>query len=151
MLKRPLVFTASIIGAILVLAFAKFDGPRGLEQKEPWTPSQLISPDDLAATLKEDPSSVHVFDIGPAGQIKHAVHIGAGRNPENVRALEQAVVDLPKDADIVLYCGCCPFKDCPNIRPTFRLLNDLEFTNHKLLDIENNLKVDWIDRGYPME
>ena len=55
-----------------------------------------------------------------------------------------------KKRNIVIYCGCCPFKDCPNIRPAFSLLNSMKFTNHKLLNLPLNLKTDWINHGYPM-
>jgi hypothetical protein len=37
------------------------------------------------------------------------------------------------------------------VRPAFKLLNDLQFTNAKLLDLSHNLKADWIDKGYPVE
>ncbi|MFT3945378.1 MAG: hypothetical protein QM763_00275 [Agriterribacter sp.] len=55
-----------------------------------------------------------------------------------------------KYKEIIVYCGCCPYKNCPNIRPAYAILNTLGFTNFKLLDLPQNLKVDWIDRGYPM-
>ncbi len=43
----------------------------------------------------------------------------------------------------------CTIANCPNIRPAFSLLNEMKFTNHKLLDIPKNIKVDWIDKGFP--
>jgi hypothetical protein len=57
---------------------------------------------------------------------------------------------LPKDANIVIYCGCCPFVKCPNIRPAFTLLNKMGFKKHKLLNLSHNVKTDWIDKGYPV-
>ncbi|HCS20823.1 MAG TPA: hypothetical protein DIW47_09730 [Bacteroidetes bacterium] len=57
---------------------------------------------------------------------------------------------MSRDAEIIIYCGCCPFSDCPNIRPAFEVLNELKFTNPKLLNLPKNLKADWIDKGYPM-
>jgi len=50
----------------------------------------------------------------------------------------------------VIYCGCCPFEHCPNVRPAFQLLNEMKFTNQKLLNLSTNLKTDWIDKGYPV-
>jgi thiosulfate/3-mercaptopyruvate sulfurtransferase len=64
--------------------------------------------------------------------------------------LREIVSKYPKDADIVIYCGCCPFKDCPNIRPAFNLLKEMNYTNTKLLNLPHNLKTDWADKGYPM-
>jgi hypothetical protein len=114
--------------------------------KEPWLSTQLIQPEELAKNIK----TTYIFNIGPAGLIKNAIDIGEGRDKNNVAKLKNEVSKLPKDANIVIYCGCCPFGDCPNIRPTFKLLNDMKFTNHKLLNLPKNLKVDWIDKGYPM-
>lgn len=59
--------------------------------------------------------------------------------------------NLNRNTEIVLLCGCCPFEHCPNIRPSFELMNEMKFTNHKLLNLSHNLKVDWIDKGYPMK
>lgn len=116
--------------------------------KEPWLSKQLIQPAELAKNINE--KNIYIFNIGPAGLIKNATDIGEGQDKKNVEKLKNEVSKLPKDANIVIYCGCCPFGDCPNIRPTFKLLNDLKFTNHKLLNLPKNLKVDWIDKGYPM-
>ncbi|MGV3540782.1 MAG: rhodanese-like domain-containing protein [Rufibacter sp.] len=118
---------------------------------EPWKSSQLMAPAELAKILKEENRiKTYVYNIGPAGYIKDAIDIGDGRDPESVQKLKKEVAKLPKDAQIVLYCGCCPFKNCPNVRPTFQLLNEMGFTHHRLLNLANNLKVDWIDKGYPM-
>ena len=68
----------------------------------------------------------------------------------NLKKLKDYLGTLKHDANIVIYCGCCPFDRCPNIRPAFTLLNTMGFKNHKLLNIRQNVKTDWIDRGYPM-
>jgi hypothetical protein len=120
-------------------------------QNEPWSEKQLMEPVALAAMMyKGESASVYIYNIGPSGLIKNAVDIGQGRDPNNLEKLKTELKTLPKDALIVLYCGCCPFKDCPNIRPPFALLNDMNFKNHRLLNLKQNLKVDWIDKGYPM-
>jgi len=92
-----------------------------------------------------------ILNIGPAGSIKGSVEIGPTSKQENLDKLKQTIESLPKDTRIVIYCGCCPFKNCPNIRPAFSLLNSMGFTNAQLLSIPKNLKVDWIEHGYPME
>jgi hypothetical protein len=121
------------------------------QQKEPWSAKQLMQPAELAALLKEAKGvKPIVYNIGPSGNIKDAVTIGNTKDEENLQKLKADLRKRSKDALIVLYCGCCPFKDCPNIRPAFQLLNQENFKNHKLLDIPQNLKVDWIDKGYPM-
>ena len=120
-------------------------------EKEPWSEKQLMQPMALANILND--TSVQgtlIYSVGPAGLIKNSIDIGEGKSPENLEKFRKELNNLPKDADIVIYCGCCPFKDCPNIRPAFDLLNKMGFTNHKLLNLPKNLKVDWIDQGYPM-
>ena len=56
---------------------------------------------------------------------------------------------LPKNKRVVIYCGCCPFEHCPNVRPAIQLLKQMKFTNYRLLDLPKNIKIDWIDKGYP--
>lgn len=131
--------------AFILLGFSKRPGG------EPWTQEQLMPPAELAKAISGGKAAnIHIFDIGPAGEIKGAVHIGEGRDPANIGKLRTELEKLPKDAQVVIYCGCCPFKNCPNVRPAFTLMNEMGFTNQRLLDLSENLKVDWIDKGYPM-
>ena len=135
---------ALVIVLLLVTAFNK-------KQTEPWTPDQLIQPESLAAVIN-DSTAVKplIISIGPAGLIKGAIKIGAAHEKENMAELKKLLSKEDKKRNIVIYCGCCPFKDCPNIRPAFSLLNSMKFTNHKLLNLPGNLKIDWINHGYPM-
>ena len=121
------------------------------QNAEPWTPEQLLSPDSLSAMIS-NPSTEKplIIDIGPAGSIKGSVEIGPVNKKENLKTLNDLLLKENKDREIVVYCGCCPYKNCPNIRPAFSLLNSLKFNNYKLLDLQNNLKMDWIDNVYPM-
>jgi len=118
---------------------------------EPWTQEQLMDPAVLAQMLNDPNAKVPVIlDIGSFGGIKNSVRIGAAREKANIEKLRQFLSNQPKDADIVIYCGCCPFADCPNIRPAFNVLKEMGFTNAKLLNLPRNLKTDWSDKGYPM-
>lgn len=121
------------------------------DKKEPWAENQLMRPSELAKMLNDSSAQIPLlYNIGPSGLIKNSIDIGEGKNTQNIEKFRKELSKLSKDADIVIYCGCCPFKDCPNIRPPFNLLNEMKFTNHKLLNLPQNLKVDWIDKGYPM-
>ncbi len=118
---------------------------------EPWTKEQLMEPSVLAEKLIDPSAKVPlILDVGPFGGIKNSIRIGPARDKANIEKLRRFLSNQPKDADIVIYCGCCPFEDCPNIRPAFRVLNEMEFTNAKLLNLPRNLKTDWSDKGYPM-
>jgi len=118
---------------------------------EPWKPEQLMAPADLAAIINNpDTLKPLIINVGPAGLIKDAVNIGPVNDKENLKRLKELLLKEKKDRQIVVYCGCCPFKNCPNIRPAFSLLNSMKFINPKLLDLPHNLKADWINYNYPM-
>lgn len=147
-------FLLKVKGSIvLVLMFLLFISSFAFLGKEPWKPGQLIEPEELAKLLTDTSVSNDpvILNIGPAGSIKGAVTIGSVDEAEGMELLKKAISGLSKDEKIVLYCGCCPFEHCPNIRPAFSLLSKMGFKNHLLLDLPQNLKVDWIDKGFPTE
>jgi thiosulfate/3-mercaptopyruvate sulfurtransferase len=136
--------------AIALILFISL-GVSAQNPTEPWTQKQLLEPADLAEVLNNpEAEQPIVFCVGPQAIIKNSIDIGPTNNQGNLKKLEQQLEKLPKDANIVIYCGCCPFKNCPNVRPAFDLLNEMQFTNQKLLNLPHNVKVDWISKGYPM-
>jgi len=141
------IFLFFTIAAFVIL----FNNVSVQAQNDSWTPQQLLAPADLAKVLK-DPKSPQpiVFCIGMDAIIKGSIDVGPAVMPENLNTLKLKVGKLPKNAPIVVYCGCCPFSRCPNIGPAMQLLKDMKFTNYKLLNLPQNVKVDWIDKGYPM-
>lgn len=119
---------------------------------ELWKKEQLIEPSELAAIINNPKAKKPIiYSVGPGADIVGSIEMGAAQEKENLDKLREALGKLDKNTEIVLLCGCCPFEDCPNIRPSFELLNEMKFTNHKLLNLPHNLKVDWIDKGYPMK
>ncbi len=145
-MKSTIIFIPCAV-VVLVLATLSF---RSMNE-EPWKPEQLLAPAELAKTIG-DPAAKQplVFSIGPGAVIRGSIDIGPGRDSNNIKKLREQLSQLPKDANIVIYCGCCPFVHCPNIRPAFTLLNEMKFTHPQLLNIEHNIKTDWIDKGYPV-
>ncbi len=139
---------SSLIGLALILCVVI--AQVGWKNAEPWRPDQLLEPADLAETINT-PSAKKplIISVGPAASIKTSVGVGPGSEAENLAKLEKLLSKEPKDREIVIYCGCCPFKNCPNVRPAFTKLNELGFKNHKLLNLTKNLKTDWLDKGYP--
>jgi thiosulfate/3-mercaptopyruvate sulfurtransferase len=145
--KIPVIILFTIIASLYACGQGTSTG-----SKEPWTEKQLLDPAELAKTLNNpDSPQPYLFCIGPQAVIKGSVYIGPTREKANLDALAKELDKLPKNADIVIYCGCCPYANCPNVRPAFELLNKKQFTNHKLLDLPKNIKVNWIDKGYPVE
>lgn len=134
---------------------AVIEGNKGRAQdSEPWSEAQLMAPAELAALLEgasaggEDVS--RIICIGPGALIPGSEDVGQTTHEANLEKLERLLSDEDRDRPVVLYCGCCPFERCPNIRPAFSLLNEMDFTGHRLLNLATNLKTDWIDKGYPV-
>ena len=145
---KKIVFPSIVLFAIFIASVLFQSFTNG---SEPWSQKQLMQPADLAKVIN-DGNKEHwqILSVGPSAIIKTSVDIGQCRNTSNVADLKSYLNKQPKDANIVIYCGCCPFVNCPNIRPAFNLLNEMKFTNHKLLNLPKNIKTDWIDKGYPM-
>lgn len=124
---------------------------------DPWSASDLISPKDLADILNqsraEKPRIVYVGfpSLYPGGHVPGASMEGPASRPEGLEKLKAFAANLPKDREIVLYCGCCPFAQCPNVRPAYSALHDMGFKNLKVLVIEHNFHTDWASKGYPTE
>ena len=146
-MKIKSFFIVALLGTISAAGIS-FDNPR--QTKEPWTADQLLAPADLAKTIN-DPNAKQpvIFSIGPGALIKGSTDIGPAKEKENLEKLKKQLEKLPRDTRIVIYCGCCPFEHCPNVRPAFNLLNEMKFTNHRLLNLEHNIKIDWLDKKYP--
>ena len=119
----------------------------------PWTTKETISPENLSSIIKDNDhlNDPFILNIGPSGAIKGSTKIGSVDNAKGVKLLTNRLKNLPKDKMLVVYCGCCPYEHCPNIRPAFTILQKQGFTNKRLLDLPVNLKVDWIDKGFPMQ
>ena len=116
------------------------------------TPKTFCVPEELAANLKT-PLVIHVgFPVLYRGaHIAGSEYAGPGSKPEGSNSLKKAVAGQPHNREIVLYCGCCPWDKCPNIRPAFAALHEMGFTHVKVMIVPENLKTDWIDKGYPTE
>ena len=149
MKTNPFLLSCCVV-LFATLAFS-FNHSKQMIAAEPWTSAQLESPENLAKIIK-DPKAKQpiIFCVGPGAIIKGSIDIGPARDSANLAKLKQRLDRLPKDADIIIYCGCCPFEHCPNIRPAFTLLNQMTFTRQKLLNLEHNVKIDWINKGYPV-
>ena len=120
---------------------------------DPWQPSELLAPEALAKTISTAPDEVQplILSVGPGALIKGSIDIGPASEPDNLEKLKEVLGSQNRDQEIVIYCGCCPFAHCPNIRPAFKLLKDMHFTKAKLLNLSHNIRTDWLDQGYPAQ
>jgi len=114
-----------------------------------WTPEQLIEPAALAKTIESNKDLPLIYCVGPGVVIPHSIDIGMTNDEKNVAKFKDSINNLPRNSNIVIYCGCCPFDHCPNVRPAIALLQQMKFTNYHLLDLPHNIKTDWIAKGYP--
>ena len=118
--------------------------------------ADLVQPADLAATLKnasiQKPLLLHVgFHIlYTQAHIPGSEFVGPASEEAGLQLLRNRVARLPKDTPIVIYCGCCPWSDCPNIAAAYDALHALGFKQVKALYIASNLGTNWIDQGYPI-
>jgi hypothetical protein len=130
------------------------------QSNEPWTQDQLLAPGELANRLNTTSADKWpvIIAVNPDGMyglpykagILGSTWFGPASEKSSLNKLKAYLKPLDRSKEIVLYCGCCPFNVCPNIRPAFDLLNELGFTNHYLLNIPKNIKENWINPGYPM-
>jgi thiosulfate/3-mercaptopyruvate sulfurtransferase len=113
----------------------------------------LVQPDELAKALSTKPA---IFQVGPnvlyrSKHIPGAIFAGPGQKAEGIALLKAEVAKLPKDREIAIYCGCCPWDKCPNMQPAFAALKEMGYTKVKALYIPENFKTNWIDKGHPVE
>lgn len=141
-----------LLFAILLFVLPTISGSFRLRSVgEPWRSDQLMDPAELARIISDPHAHQPVlFSIGPAAVIKNSIDIGPTQDKANLERLRVELDKLSRVSDVIIYCGCCPFKNCPNIRPAFSLMNEMKFERHKLLNISRNIKMDWIDKGYPV-
>ncbi len=136
--------------ALMLLGFVLFDAP------DPWTQKELVQPKVLAERL-EAHERPPIFYVGFPMLYRNGSHVagammaGPCSKAEGLNALKKAVAELPRDKELFIYCGCCPFVKCPNIRPAYTALHDMGFTKVKVVVLENNLDSDWVGKGYPSE
>lgn len=112
----------------------------------------LIQPDQAVKEL----GGALVIHVGfpvlyRSTHIPGSIYAGPGSKDEGIADLKKAVASQPRTREIILYCGCCPFDKCPNIRPAFAALRGMGFTHVRAMMLATNLKTDWIDKGYPID
>jgi thiosulfate/3-mercaptopyruvate sulfurtransferase len=124
---------------------------------DPWTAAQTVQPAQLVTELQEvkDPHVLVIYvgvrTLYNGGHIPGAVYYGPGSTEQGISDLKKYAATLPKNSDVVLYCGCCPLEKCPNLRPSFAALKDLGFSRLRVLLLPNNFNTDWVEKGYPVQ
>jgi rhodanese-related sulfurtransferase len=118
--------------------------------------SRLINPDALVKLLQrstaEKPLMIQVGShvLFAQAHIPGSEYIGPASSEAGVQQLRKRVESLPRNKFILLYCGCCPWGHCPNVKPADDALHAMGFTNVKVLYISDNFGTNWVDKGYPV-
>lgn len=120
------------------------------QKENNWTADQLMAPADLAKSIVNHEPLPIIISIGPGAIIPHSIDVGMVSDEGNMQEFINTISKLDKDSPVVIYCGCCPFDRCPNVRPAIDELNKRKFTHFKLLNLPKNIKSDWISKGYPV-
>jgi rhodanese-related sulfurtransferase len=116
---------------------------------------RLVNPDELVKVLQAKGEKPLMIQVGShvlysQAHIPGSEYIGPASSEDGVQQLRKRVESLPRGKFIVLYCGCCPWGHCPNVKPADDALHAMGFTNVKVLYIVSNFGADWVDKGYPV-
>jgi rhodanese-related sulfurtransferase len=117
----------------------------------------LIQPEDLAKQIEDKRSEKPlILQVGShvmyaQAHIPAAEYAGPAGKEDGHQALRERISNLPKSTKIILYCGCCPWRRCPNIAPAYRLLHEQGFTSMKVLYIAEDFGTNWVAKGYPTD
>lgn len=116
--------------------------------------SQLTEPEELVKVLTAKGGKPLLIHVGfhvlyLQAHIPNSEYIGPARDPAALEQLRARVKSLRRNKLIVIYCGCCPWDHCPNVKPARDALIAMGFTNVKVLHVAENIATNWIDKGYP--
>jgi hypothetical protein len=141
-----------VIGCLIALT-----SPVSLHaDSDPWTKAQTVQPAELAKELVNSKTAPTVVFVGfkrlyTAGHIKGAQYHGTAGSEEGLKELTAWAAGLPRSANLVIYCGCCPLGRCPNVRPAFKTLQGLGFKNLRVLLLPQDFATDWAGKGLPYD
>jgi rhodanese-related sulfurtransferase len=134
------------------------DGAASQERApEPWTAAEVLHAADLLSELgnaKSSSAPTIVYagfrTLFEGGHVPEASFHGTASTEKGLAELKKWLAALPRSTNLVVYCGCCPFDRCPNIRPAYKALREMGFTHVRVLVLPTSFAADWVAKGYPM-
>ena len=116
-------------------------------------PSARIQPAQLVEMIRSGHAPT-ILQVGfttlfEEAHIRGSIHAGPAVSDSGMALLRKTAEHLDRHKLLVIYCGCCPWPKCPNIRPAFEELRKMGFTNVKAVYIPHNFGTDWVLHGYP--
>ena len=160
-LRSPSCVLVSSLIFLFAIAVGSFpvNSASGDERKsvDPWPSSQTLEPAKLAKMLTDKYLSVPtVVFVGfrslyVGGHVPGAAFHGTASTDQGLAELQAWAATVPRSTDLVIYCGCCPFDKCPNIRPAYTAMSSMGLKKLRVLTIPTSFAVDWAGKGYPMQ
>ena len=154
----PSKFAVCAVLAFTVSALGEASPQAQKTDPNPWTAADAIEPARLADELAHEGGSARntIVYVGftplfEGGHISGAVFHGTASSAQGIADLKKWAAEQPRTTSLVIYCGCCPFGYCPNIRPAFVALHGMGFTHLRVLVMPNSFATDWVNKGYPVE
>jgi thiosulfate/3-mercaptopyruvate sulfurtransferase len=156
------IFLVLSISATLPLASilrsAQNSEANQVKPADPWSDAQVLHAADLATEIASakgvnSPTIIYVGfrTLFEGGHIPDASFHGTASKEEGLAELKKWLASLPRSTNLVIYCGCCPFNRCPNIRPAYAALREMGFTHVRVLVLPTSFAADWVEKGYPMQ
>ncbi|MGB9465902.1 MAG: hypothetical protein WBR10_12400 [Candidatus Acidiferrum sp.] len=165
-------FPSKLCRATALLAFAAFaamplapvlrsnqsGAPNQEKSADPWTHAQVLQAADLVHEIgnAKGASAPTILYVGfrtlfEGGHVPGATFHGTASTEKGLAELKKWLATLPRSTNLVIYCGCCPFDRCPNIRPAYTALHEMGFTHLRVLVLPTSFAADWVEKGYPMQ
>jgi thiosulfate/3-mercaptopyruvate sulfurtransferase len=148
---------ATALAVVVLSAACAAGGTDAASLGEPWG-ANTVAPADFARELAGASGNDKPLVVCTAppflygrGHVPGAVLHGPASSPDGLRDLTDWAQTLPRATNLVIYCGCCPLSDCPNLRPAYTALKALGFTRLRVLLLPQSFGADWAARGYPIE
>lgn len=138
--------------SLFTLAFVFVGLVSAYSQTPLWKKEQLMPTQELAEKIKTNAKDKPlILNVGPMDNIKTAVFVGRATSVTGIEKIKSTVAMENKNKTVVVYCGCCSYASCPNIKPAYDALIAAGFKNAKVLELPEGIKPDWVAKGYPME
>jgi len=125
---------------------------------DPWSSTEIVRPADFAREIggakgADSPTVVYVGfrTLYEGGHVPGAIFHGTTSAEKGLAELKKWLADVPRSTNLVIYCGCCPFDRCPNIRPAYKALHEMGFAHVRVLLLPTSFAADWVEKGYAME
>jgi thiosulfate/3-mercaptopyruvate sulfurtransferase len=140
----------------LIAAAARPELPRQTGAAPGFPPASVLEPNQLVALLSHAGDKPAIICVGfqflyHSAHIPGSVYLGPAREAGGLALLENWASNAPRNKTVVLYCGCCPWDKCPNVRPAYDALKKMGFSQLKVVHMNQDFARDWVEKGFPIE